>query len=75
MARIKTKTKKCKTFEGADVVRARELKGYDQRTMGAKCELSFYAQRKYEDGKFVIIPAGYKPIEESSFWLIQEALV
>ena len=75
MARIKTKTVKCKTFNGADITKARESVGMYQKDIALKCSVSINKQRRFEEPvRFIVIPQGCKVIDEGSFRLMQEAL-
>lgn len=72
---IQTSKRRCLVFEGVDLIRAREEKSIYQRDFAAKCYLSVHKYRQFEDGKFIVIPLGYKAIEEAEFDIMQDALL
>jgi len=74
MAKIKTKTKICRTYKGSDLIDARYSAGYIQADFAKRCYLSVSRYRPFEDGDFIIIPTGYKPIDQADFDIMQEAL-
>lgn len=75
MARIRTKTVKFKTFNGADVSKARESVGMYQKDMALKCSVGINKQRRLEESvRFIVVPQGYKVIDEGSLRLMQGAL-
>lgn len=71
---IKTKPIKCKTFKGVDVIRARESAGMYQKDLALKGSLGIGKLRRYEEGRWIVIPRGYKVIEQGNFELLQRAL-
>ena len=56
------------------MIRARESAGMYQKDLALKGSLGIGKLRRYEEGRWIVIPRGYKVIEQGNFELLQRAL-
>lgn len=72
---IKTTKRRCLTYTGVDVIKAREKKDWSQGNLAKRCSFNVAKIHNYEMlTNYIVIPKGYKPIEEANFELLQRAL-
>lgn len=72
---IKTETIICNTYNGVDIIIAREAKDLTQGKLAKLCSWSQAKESNHERPiKFIVIPPGYKAIDQADFDVMQEAL-